>query len=184
MRRASDFELPCWYDDQVSFIHEIGSSPKRILQQDILYQHPFPCKQELENHYSLPGDPFLQLPQLESPTLPHSGSSNTSDVGFGFDINQGANPQMASYEHPQRSHMSLGFDNNANQAVDQVTDWRVLDKFVASQLRQEDGPKGTIFTEAAGFQLPDMNMLLQANDQDVEACSLPGTSSCQEELWK
>ncbi|XP_049936910.1 NAC domain-containing protein 7 [Nymphaea colorata] len=184
VKRASDLESPCWYDDQVSFIHEIGSSPRRILQQEILYQPPFPCKQELDNHYSLPQEPFLQLPQLQSPTLPHSGSSNTSGLGFGFDINQRASPQMVSYEHQQQSHMSLLYDNGANQAVDQVTDWRVLDKFVASQLSQEDASEGTNFTDAAGFHLPDMNLLQQANDPEAQECPLPGTSSCQVELWK
>ncbi|KAF3795266.1 NAC domain-containing protein 7 [Nymphaea thermarum] len=184
VKRASDLESPCWYDDQVSFIHEIGSSPRRILQQEILYQPPFPCKQELDNHYSLPQEPFLQLPQLQSPTLPLSASSNTSGLGFGFDINQGASPQMVSYEHQQQSHMSLLYDNSANQAVDQVTDWRVLDKFVASQLSQEDASEGTSFTDAAGFHLPDMNLLQQANDQEAQECALPGTSSCQVELWK
>ncbi|KAF3795261.1 hypothetical protein EJ110_NYTH05150 [Nymphaea thermarum] len=161
VKRASDLESPCFYDDQVSLIHEIGSSPRRILQQEILYQPPLPCRQELENHYSLPQEP-LQLPQLQSPTLSHSGSSNINGLGFGFDIKQGASPQMLSYEHQQQSHMSLLYDNSANQAADQVTDWRVLDKFVASQLRQENASEGTSFTDAAGFHLPDMNLLQQA----------------------
>ncbi|KAF3773322.1 NAC domain-containing protein 7 [Nymphaea thermarum] len=173
VKRASDLESPCWYDDQVSLIHEIGSCPRRILQQEILHQPSLPCRQELENHYSLPQEPFLQLPQLQSPTLSHSGSSNINGLGFGFDSNQGASPQMVSYEHQQQSHMSLPYDNSANQAADQVTDWRVLDKFVASQLSQEDASEGTSFTDAAGFHLPDMNLLQQANDQEAQERPLP-----------
>ncbi|XP_043701185.1 NAC domain-containing protein 7-like [Telopea speciosissima] len=198
VRRVSEHESPCWYDEQVSFMPEFDS-PKRIAPPDMAYHHPYSCKQELELQYHhRPHDPFLQLPQLESPKLPHSATSAScsSVAAYGLDVNHGNTLQSSSFmqeEQMQQSHyhqqnMMNSFYNE--QAVDQVTDWRVLDKFVASQLSQEDASKENNYsngTNAVVFNVSDqMNILVrQSNKQEVGSdYASTSTSSCQIDLWK
>ncbi|CAM8956069.1 unnamed protein product [Rhodiola kirilowii] len=155
---------PCWYDEQASssFIEDIMDySPMRILSSS---SHPYDasshnhpssynssCKQEQQNmhaglHYTLPQDtsnfPDLSSQQLGSqqPMIPLSSSVNhTSLYGFG---EQGA--QHNYYDHQLqmgRHHVMHGNVSNnsfSNDEQQMSSDWRVLDKFVASQLSHED----------------------------------------------
>ncbi|XP_020259671.1 NAC domain-containing protein 7-like [Asparagus officinalis] len=103
VRRPSEHESPCWFDEHVSFMPELGYHQNN---------HFYPCKPELELQYpnmNIPHhDPlFIQLPQLQSPGLLQTSSS------------------------------SIALDQEHNIQIEQVTDWRVLDKFVASQLSQD-----------------------------------------------
>lgn len=103
--------------------------PRRIAPQPEVanHHHPYPCKPELDHlHYrGIPHDPlFLQLPQLESPNL-----------------------LTAAYSITQLDHQESIQADQQLQFVDQVTDWRVLDKFVASQLSHDEASKAP---EAAG----------------------------------
>ncbi|KAJ6989634.1 3-oxo-5-alpha-steroid 4-dehydrogenase family protein isoform 1 [Populus alba x Populus x berolinensis] len=68
---------------------------------------------------------FVQLPQLESPSLPliKRPSSSVSLISENNNSNK---------EVEEQNRM---LSNNSTQ---KVTDWRALDKFVASQLSQED----------------------------------------------
>lgn len=91
--------------------------------QNFLAGQNFLCKQEIEadNLSFMQSDSFVQLPQLESPSLP-------------------------LIKRPSSS-MSLISENNEEEILEQtkgcnngakkVTDWRALDKFVASQLSQD-----------------------------------------------
>lgn len=90
------------------------------------------CKQEIEAEnlsFLQAADQYLQLPQLESPSLPilkrPSSISLTSEN---------------SAEEEQNRVNNI--NNNCNNANKKVTDWRALDKFVASQLSQEDRCEG------------------------------------------
>ncbi|XP_077245100.1 NAC domain-containing protein 7-like [Tasmannia lanceolata] len=184
LQKASEHDSPCWYDEQVSFMPDLDS-PKRIAQTDMAYHHPYSFKQELELNYHMPHDPFLQLPQLESPKLPYSAStaSCSSITAYALDVNRG---QM----HQCHQHQMNSIHNNTNseQAVDQVTDWRVLDKFVASQLSHEDAPKEPNYSNAPNvFHVSDHMNLLIAQSEKSEAAQQYGstsTSSCQIDLWK
>ncbi|KAJ4953602.1 hypothetical protein NE237_030434 [Protea cynaroides] len=187
MRKMSEHESPCWYDEQVSFIPEIFDSPKRSLQPDMAYHPHYSCKQELEFQYHMPHDPFLQLPQLESPKLPHSAATTSccSVAAYGLDVNHGSTLQSSSLTQEEQMQQSHQHNMNSlynEQAVDQVTDWRVLDKLVASQLSQEDVPKGTNV-----FNVSDhMNILVQqSNKQELASeYASTSTSSCPIDLWK
>nr|XP_023876552.1 NAC domain-containing protein 7-like [Quercus suber]POE81053.1 nac domain-containing protein 7 [Quercus suber] len=195
VRKVGDYESPCWYEEPVSFMPEIDS-PRRVSHPYTPYHHHYPCKQELELQYSMnmPHDPnFLQLPQLESPKFPQSGASLscTSVVPYGFDRNSNGSALQSSTltqeEHMQQSHLSSFYSNN--EAVDQVTDWRVLDKFVASQLsHDQDASKETNYSNAqAVFHVAEhMNML--SNDSKrpeiTEEFASTSASSCQIDLWK
>ncbi|KAL5728207.1 hypothetical protein ACHQM5_001319 [Ranunculus cassubicifolius] len=170
VRRMVEHDSPCWYDDQVSFMPEL-ESPKRVIQPDMAYRHPYLCKQELEMQYhQMPQESFLQLPQLESPTFPHSAASCSSVLPYG-----------------QPSSLTREDQMSQNQQVDQVTDWRVFDKFVASQLSHEDAPKEQNSTDVVYHVSEHMNSILtrQSNNQEMGLnYASPSTSSCQIDLWK
>ncbi|OVA16323.1 NAC domain [Macleaya cordata] len=199
VRKMNEHESPCWYDEQVSFMPDMDS-PKRIVHGDMAYHHhSYSCKQELDLQYHMPHESFLQLPQLESPKLPQSATSIScnSVAAYGLDhVNHGSTLQSSSLrqeEHIQQGHqnnMNSLYNNNINeQAVDQVTDWRVLDKFVASQLSHEDVPKDRNYSNAANdiFHVSDhMNMLSrQQNKQEMaHEYASTSTSSCPIDLWK
>ncbi|OAY56662.1 NAC domain-containing protein 7 [Manihot esculenta] len=197
MRKVGDYDSPCWYDDQVSFMPELDS-PRRITQPYASYLHHYPCKQEFELQYNMPHDPFLQLPQLESPKVPQSAASvncNSVVPYGGFDRNNGSTLQSSTLtqeEQVQQNHHqnlnSLYHNNNGEQAVDQVTDWRVLDKFVASQLSHEDASKEANYSNAATFHVAheQMNMLASESKRPeiVQEYASTSTSSCQIDLWK
>ncbi|KAF2299012.1 hypothetical protein GH714_029762 [Hevea brasiliensis] len=73
------------------------------------------------------------------------------------------------------------------QAVDPVTDWRVLDKFVASQLSHDDASKEANYSNAAAFHVAEqMNMLASESKRPeiVQEYASTSTSSCQIDLWK
>ncbi|KAF8092931.1 hypothetical protein N665_0396s0020 [Sinapis alba] len=143
-----------WYDDQLSFLaSELDSNHHH--QQALPYgldasssytlnNNPnLQCKQEFELHYNhmveyqqqnnhLDESMFIQLPQLESPnsncnSLPY-GSSNTRNIG---------SSNLTHEEHLQQGSQS--FRSVCCDQGDQASrDWRVLDKFVASQLSNEE----------------------------------------------
>ncbi|XP_010271445.1 PREDICTED: NAC domain-containing protein 37-like [Nelumbo nucifera] len=82
----------------------------------------FVCKQEIEaeNLNFLHSDHFVQLPQLESPSLPL--------------IKRPIVPSMVPSVNNEEEETIRGCKNY----TEKVTDWRALDKFVASQLSQEN----------------------------------------------
>ncbi|KAJ9564564.1 hypothetical protein OSB04_000530 [Centaurea solstitialis] len=103
-----------------------------------MFSQSFMCKQELEAAESLNFvhcDQFVQLPQLESPSLPsikRPMSSISSENNDQEDDLAGSGGRNINSNNPNKTIINK--DNNANK----VTDWRALDKFVASQLSQED----------------------------------------------
>lgn len=194
IRKATEHESPCWYDEQVPFMPDLDS-PKG-LAPDMGYNHPYPCKQELEMNYHIPRNTFVQLPQLESPKFPNSTVtlSGNSITAYALDINQGSTLQSSTLtqeEQTNQSHhlqMNSVYNTSTEQAVDQVTDWRVLDKFVASQLSHEDVPKESNYSNSSNsLHAPDhMNPLLhQSNKTEIVAeYASTSTSSCHIDLWK
>ncbi|KAJ8626564.1 hypothetical protein MRB53_019871 [Persea americana] len=194
IRKATERESPCWYDEQVSFMPDLDS-PKG-LAPDMGYHHPYSCKQELKMNYHVPRDTFVQLPQLESPKLPNSSGtmSGNSIPAYALDINQGSTLQSSTLTQEEQMHkshqhqMNSIYNTNTEQAVDQVTDWRVLDKFVASQLSHEDVPKQTNYSNSShGLHAPDhMNLLLRQSNkpETVGEYASTSTSSCHVDMWK
>ncbi|CAI9784468.1 unnamed protein product [Fraxinus pennsylvanica] len=153
-RKEEEHESLCWYDDQVSFMPDFNFS-RPISQPYTTSYHPhYTCKQELELQYNMPHDAFFQLPELESPKVPQSTASSSiipcgvlqfSSLGHEENVQQ--NNQL---------HISEIYSND-QAAVDQVTDWRVLDKFVASQLSQDDATNDNAYSTEPSDQLSDQN---------------------------
>ncbi|XP_065853013.1 NAC domain-containing protein 37-like [Euphorbia lathyris] len=98
--------------------------------QNYLAQNNMLCKQEIEadnlSFMQAAAECFVQLPQLESPSLPLI-----------------KRPSSASLMPSQNNNNNSNNDEDLEQSMrgcssKRVTDWRALDKFVASQLSQED----------------------------------------------
>ncbi|CAI0478654.1 unnamed protein product [Linum tenue] len=145
VRRIGEYESPCWYDDQVSFMQELDSSRQIPRHQ---HQQPYPSPSSSYLHHQHQHYSFLQLPQLESPKLPSNANCNNLSSpmlpNYSYEKNNGTLLQHEEV-HIQQSHkqhhtLSSVYNNNTtNDLQEQVvtTDWRVLDKFVASQLSHE-----------------------------------------------
>ncbi|CAI0413692.1 unnamed protein product [Linum tenue] len=122
------------------------------------HQRYLHCKQEVDqlqynmsqnhhqHHHNL--ESFLQLPQLESPKLPSNANCNNSSSSmvpnYSYEKNnvtlllqEELHTQQSHQQH--HHHLSSVYNSNATDDQEQAvaTDWRVLDKFVASQLSHE-----------------------------------------------
>ncbi|KAG2302701.1 hypothetical protein Bca4012_061027 [Brassica carinata] len=175
------------------------------------------CKQELEllyNHmvqYQQKNDPFddsmfIQLPQLESPnsncnSLPYGSSNNGNNTRYIGNLQQSSN--LTHEEHMQQGGQSLR-SVCYDQGDQASTDWRVLDKFVASQLSSEDVAAAAsaststhqnnnkIDARNTDYQVHEgMNMLENDSERVVDlgkehanAHAGINSSSCQIDLWK
>ncbi|XP_071711199.1 NAC domain-containing protein 7-like [Rutidosis leptorrhynchoides] len=175
MRRAHEHESPNWYDDRASFMPEIDS-PNHCNSQSPLvnhgYQYPYgSCKKELDQlkNYQITPDHFLQLPLLESPKL--LPTCNSSMPIYGININQGGNInyQSSSLTQEQRNNNIIHQISDQDQNVNNhVTDWRVLDKFVASQLLSQ----GDILTKENHYpNIEENSPIFQSHDDNEQSNS-------------
>ncbi|KAJ6288324.1 hypothetical protein OIU76_024334 [Salix suchowensis] len=132
-------------------IDYIARQPQNFLAQNFL------CKQETEgdNLSFMQSENYVQLPQLESPSLPliKRPSSSISLISENNNSNR---------EEEEQNRMLSG--NSAQK----VTDWRALDKFVASQLSQEDRYDGDGVSSFVGAEnnSSDMPLLLLQSGRD------------------
>jgi len=197
IRKMSEHDSPCWYDDQVSFMQDMDS-PNQTSQSNFIYQQlpSYPCKKELDNlpFQNISRDHFLNLPLLESPKLVQSSSNITSNpIGTTYDTIDHSNSMLPSSMllqeeqviqsgNQQNFHSMYGNNSNVEQGTvdDQVTDWRVLDKFVASQLSQDASKENNnnIFHGNIEFRnLEKQEMVPHEN-------ASTSNTSCSIDLWK
>ncbi|KAJ0609593.1 putative transcription factor NAM family [Helianthus annuus] len=183
VRRMDEHDSLGWYDDQVSFMPDY-ESPNQVSHpytSNNSYQHQLPAKSELdETHYNSPCEHFFPLPQLESLRFPQPAAAGVS----------------ASYTNTlqpptQQPNVNLLNNNNNNDGEQdlQVTDWRVLDKFVASQLSNDQNAvtKANNYSNPQSLQTAEhMNLLLSDSKSDEMASedASISTSTCQIDLWK
>lgn len=126
----------------------ISRQPQSFLAQN------FMCKQELEaDNLSCmhPADQFIQLPQLESPSLPFAKRPSTVSL-------------VSDNIEDDDQNRSLSNNNNKTKKV--TTDWRDLDKFVASQLSQEERHETDGLSSFENHASSDMALLLLQNSRD------------------
>lgn len=195
VRRVGEYESACWFEDQVSLMQELESArpisqPYAATNYHQQQQYYIPCKQELQLQYNINHNPhhevFLQLPQLGSPKVPNYSSATS------FSCNNNSTAPTYAYDHSnnnngsslQHSPNSLTHQEDQNNMAcgnndDQVTtDWRVLDKFVASQLSNQK--QQADISNAEGLQV-DGTKGSEIGQQ--EYASTTSTSSCQIDLW-
>lgn len=178
----SEHDSPCWYDDQVSFMQDMDS-PNQTSQPNLIYQQlPYPCKKEIDN--SPYQNHFLNLPLLESPKIAQSNPMVSTYGTIDHTNSMLPSPMLLQDEHVlqtnQQQNLHAMYGNNSD-VDDQVTDWRVLDKFVASQLSQDatkDNDDDNIFHGSVEFRnLEKQEMVIHEN-------ASTSNSSCPIDLWK
>ncbi|KAI3823608.1 hypothetical protein L1987_05047 [Smallanthus sonchifolius] len=164
VRRMDEQDSLFWFDDQVSLMPNF-ESPRRITHpytSNSSCHHQFPAKSELDQHYNLLQDhTFLQLPQLESPPkIQHPPAANFQPT----------------------TNINLLYGNSGEQDL-QATDWRLLDKFVASQLSKDQEPSNLL--PSSPHMAEHIHLLLSESKSDVMAseCASISTSTCQADLW-
>ncbi|XP_042481511.1 NAC domain-containing protein 37-like [Macadamia integrifolia] len=121
----------------------------------------FMCKQEIEgDHLNFLGShSFVQLPQLESPTLPLMKKPNLISM-------------MSPENDKEDEEAGRGCNN-----TEKVTDWRALDKFVASQLSQEDRYGCEGISSFGEHHNSDMALLMLQSSTSEEGNKLNGLLS-------
>ncbi|CAN0902556.1 NAC domain-containing protein 7 [Linum grandiflorum] len=170
MRKMNDHDVSScnWYvDDQLSsssFMHHDHSPdqttsnshpPPPIHHHHHLYNtSSSSCKKELATHFPLPRHQDQYFLQL---------------------------PLLQSPKPPPQTASPYGMETN-NMLDDQVTDWRVLDKFVASQLSQGEQDEDQ---EDHDLNRTDLQGGSSLGDGDTDQ-ELPGLSSgtSQIDMWK
>ncbi|KAK6924453.1 NAC domain [Dillenia turbinata] len=154
-----------YFCDEPSGISSIADPLDYIAGQSQTYLgHSFMCKQEHESdnlNSFMQSDQFGQLPQLESPSLPLVKRPSPS-----------ISPISENYEDEDQLRRGCNSNNNNNNA-EKVTCWRALDKFVASQLSQEDryieNDNHGVASFGSGHNNSDMALLLlQSSSRDEE----------------
>ncbi|XP_023755359.1 NAC domain-containing protein 7 [Lactuca sativa] len=194
VRRMDEHDSVCWYDDQVSFMPDF-ESPSRVSHShpytsNSSFQHQFPAKSELDDqiHYNFPREhSFLQLPQLESLRFPQSSAGN---INASY-----ATTFQPPTDHQLNPNLLYGYNNNGDGGgndVQVMTDWRVMDKFVASQFSndQDAVTKENNYlnppTSSLQMAAEQVNMILSESKSDEmasEGASI-STSTCHIDLWK
>lgn len=180
-QKLSEHDSPVWYDEHVSFMPDM-ESPKQqqhSYNQSLSYNNynsyaNNSCKKEMAAlQYAVAPDHFLQLPLLESPKVLHpppQQQQQTSAAALTI-----ANLQAAGFGQQTLDQNFHSVFRNSEQPAEQVTDWRVLDKFVASQLSTEEVSK-----ENDGFAAVEE---LSKQEMAPENAST-SSSSCQIDMWK
>ncbi|CAH1420362.1 unnamed protein product [Lactuca virosa] len=132
-KTTEGWESNFFYDDssRMDPIDYITSQPSSSI-----FSQSFLCKQELEaveNLNFVHCDQYVQLPQLESPSLPLIEKPSSISL-----VSSSENNDLEDDLQGERNIHNNKISMNNIDNVDKVTDWRALDKFVASQLSQED----------------------------------------------
>ncbi|KAL2540079.1 NAC domain-containing protein 7 [Abeliophyllum distichum] len=126
---------------------------------------------------------------------PPTSMSCSSISAYGLQINNLSNTLQSSVQCHDQPNFHSVYRNGTNEqpAGDQVTDWRVLDKFVASQLSHEEVvSKENDYSNAAdaafhgGTNESNMMVITHLNKQETapEHNASTSSSSCQVDLWK
>lgn len=194
MRKVNEDESPCWYEDQITFMPLMESpNPSPNPNNNMPYQYlpNYPCKKELDlqNYHAIHHLPLLVSPKM----LQQSGH------GYGLNMNSTSINLLQSSSVTQEEQIvqqHSGDDPNLNSYINneqEVTDWRVLDKFVASQLSQEDisDKEGNNNCAEAGnnmFQASEETTSAAArnlmNMKETEQENATASNSSQIDLWK
>ncbi|XP_020244497.1 NAC domain-containing protein 7-like [Asparagus officinalis] len=112
--------------------------------------------------------PFHQLPPLQSSKIPI------------FSNNAGSSLQIPYLQNQLQMIPNCSNSDNIDRITGEVTDWRILDKFVASQLSQDDVSKENNYSNTA----TEENFLVSDHKKEAQVeCESTSNPNCQVELW-
>ncbi|XP_018449567.1 NAC domain-containing protein 7 isoform X1 [Raphanus sativus] len=172
------------------------NSPNLLCKQELQYNHL------VQNHHLLHESPlsFLQLPQLE---IPIQSQDNSNSNYFPYETSNNdtnsshiANLQQSNLAHEEQLNQgnqvfSSPYINSGNeQTMDQVTDWRVLDKFVASQLSNEEAATASASLQNNAKDTSNLEYQVDEEKEEERVSDMgeeydaSTSSSCQIDLWK
>ncbi|CAA7022119.1 unnamed protein product [Microthlaspi erraticum] len=144
-------------------------------QQHHIFGKGMMCKQELEGmvdglNYMQSNHQFIQLPQLQSPSLPLMKRPSSAMSITSMDNN---NNYKLSVEDVESFGSLISSENKRKKKKNQVRmtgDWRELDKFVASQLMsQEDNGTSSFIDHHIDHEDMDMDSsMLLLNEREEE----------------
>ncbi|CAL5188126.1 unnamed protein product [Lathyrus oleraceus] len=166
-----------FYEEGASRVNNSMVDPIELISrqpQSYLSQTYNMCKQEIEA--CMHAEQFIQLPQLESPSLPII--KRPSSVSL---VSENNNDDI-----DDQNRLLLLSSNNNNITTNNVTaDWRDLDKFVASQLSHEvEIDQGVLSSFGGGTNnIPSSDMallLMQQGGRDEGNKFLNATSDCSD----
>lgn len=182
-------DSPYWFNDHAGFMAPELGSPRQVAHHQqsatMMYHkqqssYNYPCKVELEYHHLLPQEHFLQqLPQLESPKLPdligHVNSTHTTLQPCGLTQEHGA-----AHYTVQELHAEPLYPTAAGDVLG--TDWRALDKFMASQLSNDD----TTPKKSASYSNNPAQVFQQSEEKEEALDYVSTSASCggDNDLWK
>jgi len=161
-------------------------SRKKELDHDNNNHYHYHCYRR--HHSQPPQDLLIHLPLLYNSEAVHPSvewSNALISYGrVGTNLQQGDASMQQVLHESENGTMNFSYDQDALN--DQLTDWRVLDKFVASQPRQDDDPQGasnsfsSVVSELLTAPLSDNS---RKEESMLENTSI-STSSSQIEAWK
>ncbi|KAF2618552.1 hypothetical protein F2Q68_00042479 [Brassica cretica] len=220
IRRMGDYDSSPshWYDEQLSFMaSELETNGPRRLVPNHHQQHQQPlayglnasaytltnpnlqCKQELELQYNhlvqhrhiLHESPLsLQLDNINCNSLSYGTSNNDNNSTHVANLQQSNQVHEEQMNQGNQSFSSLYMNSGNGQTMDQVTDWRSLDKFVASQLSNEEAATASASlqnnakdTSNVEYQIDEEKDQKRVSDMGEEYAAST-SSSCQIDLWK
>ncbi|CAF2133280.1 hypothetical protein HID58_013292 [Brassica napus] len=165
-------QLPSGVGSSMEPLNYVSKQKQNIFAQDFMF------KQELGGSdiglNFIDCDQFIQLPQLESPSFPlmKRPVSSTSITSLEKNHNKYKRPLTEDDENFDELISSKSKDKKKKVSV-MTTDWRALDKFVASQLMsQEDG-----VPDFGVHQEDDTNKTGQCNNEESNNSGIEMPSS-------
>ena len=142
-------------------------------QKHDIFGKGFTCKQEIEGmvddlNYMQSYHQFIQLPQLQSPSLPVMKRPSSSMSISSMDNNSN---YIISLDDEASFESVISGENkrkNKKKQVKMIGDWRELDKFVASQLMSQDNGTSDYVGHHINHEDMEMDSSLLLNERDEE----------------
>lgn len=140
-------------------------------QQHDIFGKGMMCKQELEGmvdglNYMQSNHQFIQLPQLQSPSLPLMKRPSSSMSITSMDKN---NNYKLTVEDEESFKSLISQENKRKKKKNQLRmtgDWRDFDKFVASQLMSQEDNGTSSFIDHHEDMDMDSSMLLNEREEE------------------
>ncbi|CAH8256087.1 unnamed protein product [Arabidopsis lyrata] len=191
--------LPCGLNASSAYAFNNNNNPNLQCKQELELHYNHMVQHQQQNHH-LRESMFLQLPQLESPTSNCNSNNNNNTRNIGKLQKSSNISHEEQLQQGNQSFSTLYYDQGVEQMT---TDWRVFDKFVASQLSNEEAaaeastsshqnnvkidtrnPVYQVIDEGINLPENDSERVVEMRDEYTNSHAASTSSSCQIDLWK